>query len=521
MASFCIRGAALLLLMAMASAPAAAQTAAAARTIPRTAEGRPNLQGVWQVRNRAAVDLEAHMARPGMPAGLSVVEGGTIPYQPWAAEKKRENFANRATADPLGKCHMAGVPRVMYIDSPFQIFQGRDAIALAFEWNIHYRLIHTNGSRHVDGIQFFFGDSRGRWEGDTLVVDVANHNDRTWLDMAGNFHSDALRVVERYTMLDADTIQYQATLEDPKVFTRPWTITMPFHRQRDQPRVLEYNCQAEKSEANGDFERQPRTWYMPGQTPAAAAPAAAPRPATAPRPANAPDLSGFYQADHGGGNWGIEFHAPRPGIPPGRGILIEGRDAVLPYQPWGRAERESRDTIGRGYDDPTAHCFVSAGLPRSFYVPSPFHILQTPTHVVFLHERMAWRIVSLENRPFLPDTIRLWNGDSIGHWEGTTLVVESRNFNGRAWLNEVGDVVSHAQTVVERFIPVDAKTVRYEATVTDPLVYTRPWTIAIPLNRQPDELLEAACLEDNQDLQNLKDVRDAERKRLGITGGPQ
>ena len=514
-----IHGAAVLLLAALASAPASAQTAPTARTVPRTAEGRPDLDGIWQVRNRAAVDLEDHMARAGMPAGRSVVEGGTIPYQPWAAEKKRENFANRATADPLAKCYMAGVPRMMYMDTPFQIFQTRDAIGIAFEWNLHYRLIHTNGSRHVDGIQFWLGDSRGRWEGDTLVVDVANHNDRTWFDMAGNFHSDALRVVERYTMLDANTIQYHATIEDPKVFTRPWTITMPFHRHTDRARVLEYNCQAEKEEANGDFEREQRTWYMPGQAPVAALAAAA-RPSTA-RPANAPDLSGFYQADHGGANWGIEFHAERPGMPPGRGILIDPKDGVLPYQPWGRAERQSRDAIGRGYADPTAHCFVSAGVPRSFYVPSPFHILQTPTHVVFLYERMAWRIVSLASRPFLPDTIRLWNGDSIGHWEGTTLVVETRNFNGRGWLNEVGDVVSHAETVVERFIPVDAKTVRYEATVTDPLVYTRPWTIAIPLNRQPDELLEAACLEDNQDLQSLKDVRDAERKRLGNTGAPQ
>ena len=105
------------------------------------------------------------------------------------------------------------------------------------------------------------GDSRGRWEGDTLVVDVTDHNDRTWFDMAGNFHSEALRLVERYTMLDADTIQYEVTIEDPKVFTRPWKISMPLYRQKNMDRILEYQCQAEAEEANGAFERDPRTWY--------------------------------------------------------------------------------------------------------------------------------------------------------------------------------------------------------------------------------------------------------------------
>jgi hypothetical protein len=105
------------------------------------------------------------------------------------------------------------------------------------------------------------GDSRGRWEADTLVVEVTNHNDRTWFDMAGNFHSEALKVVERYTLRDADTLQYEATIEDPRVFTRPWKISMPMYRHKDMVRLLEYQCQAEKEEAIGDFEREPRTWY--------------------------------------------------------------------------------------------------------------------------------------------------------------------------------------------------------------------------------------------------------------------
>jgi hypothetical protein len=238
--------------------------------IPRLPDGKPNLQGIWQVRNRAAVDLQDHVARLGMPAGRSVVEGNEIPYQPWALKKKAENFASRATADPLNHCFMPGVPRIMYMDFPFQIFQTPTHIAMTFEWQQVHRLIYTNGTDGPEGLEFWMGDSRGRWEGDTLVVEVHDHNDRTWFDMAGNFHSEALRVTERYTMLDPDTIRYAATIEDPKVFTRPWTISMPLHRHKDMDRVLEYQCQAEKEEANGDFEPEPRTWY-PGLMPGGAA----------------------------------------------------------------------------------------------------------------------------------------------------------------------------------------------------------------------------------------------------------
>jgi hypothetical protein len=241
--------------------PALSSAQGAQSQIPRMADGRPNLQGIWQVRNRASYDLEDHVARHGMPAGRSVVEGGRIPYQPWAAKKKLENFASRATADPLAHCYMPGVPRIMYMEWPFQIFQTRDHVAMTFEWTQVYRLIYTDGSKTPEGLEFWMGDSRGRWEGDELVVDVTDHNDRTWFDMAGNFHSEALKVVERYTMLDADTIRYEATIEDPKVFTRPWKISMPLHRHKDMDRILEYQCQAEAEEANGAFERDPKTWY--------------------------------------------------------------------------------------------------------------------------------------------------------------------------------------------------------------------------------------------------------------------
>ena len=149
-----------------------------------------------------------------------------------------------------------------------------------------------------------------------------------------------------------------------------------------------------------------------------------------------PDLNGFYQADAGGANWGYEKHN-EPFTPGGRGVLVDV--PTLPYQPWAVEEKRTRNLPERGYDDPTAHCFVG-GVPRAIYVPSPFHILQTPTHIVILHERMSWRIIPVGNHTPLPDTMRLWMGDSVGRWDGNTLVVETRNLNGKSWLNEVGDV---------------------------------------------------------------------------------
>jgi hypothetical protein len=341
--------------------------------------------------------------------------------------------------------------------------------------------------------------------------------------MAGNFHSEALSLVERYTMVDANSVRYEVTVEDAKVFTRPWTMAMTLHRQTEADRIFEYQCQAEAEEARGDFEREPRTWHpgpsVPLQVPAEWNPAAGAT-RTPPSPTGeirrlsngTPDLQGFFMPDAGGANYGLGKHEQDFLTPAGRGIIVDPPDGILPMQAWAIAEAEDRKRPERGYDDPTAHCFV-AGVPRSMYVPAPLEILQPPGFVVILHERMSWRTIPLDGRPHLPDHFRLWQGDSVGRWEGDTLVVETKNLNGKTWLNEVGEIVSHAETVVERFTPIDADTIHYEATVSDPLVYTRPWTIALPLNRQQDELLEVACHEDNQDLQHLKDIRDAARAR--------
>lgn len=232
-----------------------------------------------------------------------------------------------------------------------------------------------------------------------------------------------------------------------------------------------------------------------------------------------PDISGYYMADAGGANYGLEKHPEGFGLPAGRGVIVDPPDGKLPYQAWAKAEQIERAKPHRGYDDPTAHCIV-AGVPRSLYAPAPHMILQPPGYVVMLFERMSWRVIPLadpnDKRFNLPDSMRLWQGNSVGHWQGDTLIVETKNLNGKTWLNEVGDFVSHAQTVVEQFIPVDANTVRYRATITDPIVFTRPWTIEIPLRHNAkEELLEVACHEDNNDLPHLKEVRDEYRAQQG------
>jgi hypothetical protein len=217
---------------------------AQSQTIPRTPDGKPDFSGVWQVLNSAAFDIEDHQAEPGVPAGTGVVVGGEIPYQPWALEQKKRNHANRLTEDTDAKCFLPGVPRVTYMPYPFRIIQTRQRIDISYEYVGALRHIFTNGTPHPRGpIQWWMGDSRGQWEGDTLVVDVVHFNDQTRFDKAGNFHSDMLHVVERYSFIDTSHIRYEVTIEDPKVFTRPWKMEMPLYRRIEPaPRVLEYYC---------------------------------------------------------------------------------------------------------------------------------------------------------------------------------------------------------------------------------------------------------------------------------------
>ena len=246
---------------------------------PRTASGWPDLNGVWQALNTANYDIQAHPARPalalvpappsttapsgtdwatpgelpapvvralgavgGVPAGESVVVGNEIPYQPWAVLIKQENAENWLERDPEIKCYLPGVPRATYMPYPFQILQGVDKILIAYEFAGAIRTIHMDDVGNSPG-PTWMGWSRGRWEGETLVVDVNGFNGQTWFDRAGNFHSDALHVTERYTPISPNHLIYEATIEDSNVFTEPWTIKMPLYRRLEtDKRLLEYEC---------------------------------------------------------------------------------------------------------------------------------------------------------------------------------------------------------------------------------------------------------------------------------------
>lgn len=237
LARIAVRGAAVLLCLA----PAFSQPAA---PIPRTPAGKPDLSGIWQAFNTANYDIQDHHASKGVPAGQGIVEGNEIPYQPWALAQRKKNFENRATEDPQSKCYLLGVPRMTYAGLPFQIFQGADKLTILYEYAHANRYVYTNGTPHPRGpIDWWLGDARAKWEGDALVVDVVHFNDRTWFDQAGNFHSDDLHVVERYSLLDADHLNYRVTIEDPKVFTRPWNMNMILYRRRERNfQLLEYEC---------------------------------------------------------------------------------------------------------------------------------------------------------------------------------------------------------------------------------------------------------------------------------------
>ena len=244
--------------------PAAAQDAPAYRAPRLAGTQNPDLNGVWQVLNTANWDLEPHAAGPApFPAltgaigaelaGQGVVEGGKIPYQAVAAAKKKENFEKRfahptdvqtndTTGDPEAKRYLPGVPRATYIGLPFQIIQTANQVLISYEFASATRIVYMDRKPKIPA-DAWMGWSIGHWEGDTLVVDVTNQLDRTWLDRAGNFHSEALHVVERYTPVTPYHLMYEATIEDPKVFTRPWKITMPLYRHIERnSQLLEFKC---------------------------------------------------------------------------------------------------------------------------------------------------------------------------------------------------------------------------------------------------------------------------------------
>jgi len=195
----------------------------------------PDLSGIWQAKPAVGDDIEKSIVDP---------PNKKIPYLPAAAAQAKTNAANKAKLDPVGKCYMPGVPRMMYMNYPIQIFQTLKYIPIVSEYSHTDRMIYMDGSPHVDYLPFWLGDSRGKWDGDTLVVDVLSFNDQTWLDKAGNFHSDQLHVVEKLTRTAADTLTYEATITDPKTFSKPWTIRVPLSLHKEpNARLMEYECQ--------------------------------------------------------------------------------------------------------------------------------------------------------------------------------------------------------------------------------------------------------------------------------------
>ena len=229
--------------------------AAAAYRAPRTKDGKPDLNGIWEANNSANYDIAPHNASSAplkieavigalaaTPPGLGIVEGGVLPYLPAALKKRNENFEKRFTEDPEAKCYLPGVPRFMYMPYPFQIIQGTDHIAMVSEYKSALRDIYMNSTKKAPA-DSWMGWSNGKWDGETLVIDTTGFNDRSWFDRSGDFHSEDLHVVERITAATPYHLNYEATIEDPQVFSKPFKISMPIYRRMEKNlEILEYRC---------------------------------------------------------------------------------------------------------------------------------------------------------------------------------------------------------------------------------------------------------------------------------------
>ena len=232
------------------AAPARTGQPAAAARVARIA-GHPNLNGIYQAIGSQFWNLEDHPAQAtafwqlgaigAIPAGTSVVEGGSIPYKPAALQHRDENRAGWPKSDPEAKCYMPGIPRANYMPYPFQIVQGQNDILFVYEFATASRIVHMSGHQEAP-LDSWMGWANGRWEGDTLVIENSAFNDQTWFDRAGNFHSNALKVTERFTRM-GESLQYEATIDDPDTFTKPWTIRMPLYgRVEKNAHLLEFKC---------------------------------------------------------------------------------------------------------------------------------------------------------------------------------------------------------------------------------------------------------------------------------------
>ena len=360
-----ITASAMAALLLLAAAPVASQTAA--YRAPRAADGHADMGGIWQAVNSANWDLEDHSAQPGTmwqtgsigaePAGQSVVEGGAIPYKPEKLAKKKDNFANRRTNDPEAKCYMPGVPRANYMPYPFQIVQSPKGILLVYEFASANRFVNM-GKPEEAGSDTWMGTNNGHWEGDTLVIDVTGLNGLAWFDRAGDFASNQLHVVERYTRVDPYHINYEATIEDPSVFTRPWKISMPLYKVDKNAQLLDFKCVEFSEELlYGQFKKQTRQirsrlhdhptysvhnrlagfFSAPGTNPQS--PRQAVKTWTPPKtPWGDPDLQGMWP-----GNMGVPMQ--RPEALGTRATLTDAEFAQKEAQAKRQAQADSQSTV--------------------------------------------------------------------------------------------------------------------------------------------------------------------------------
>jgi hypothetical protein len=215
---------------------------------PRNSMDQPDISGFWQVLNSAAYNVEPHTASTGVAAGVGVItqpDDGMIPYTPAALAQRNQNFANRLTDDPLRHCYKPGIPRLNYLPFPFQIVQTENQVIMIYEYIHNVRTIALNRDEHLDGVEFWNGDSYAHYEGNSLVVNVGGFIPDTWLDEAGNHHSGQLQVTERYTPISPGHMRYDVSLKDPETYTQPWSMSMVLYRHIEEGfRILEYECHA-------------------------------------------------------------------------------------------------------------------------------------------------------------------------------------------------------------------------------------------------------------------------------------
>ncbi len=481
--------------------------------------------------NFAAVDGGRGGARGGergAGGGPPVARGiGGFPppqdqYTPEAAEEKKDR-QRRKYEDPEAHCHLPGVPRGLEQPAglyPVQIIQDEKYFALLHEYPHDARIIPTDNSRHPQNYWAWDGDSRGHWEGDTLVVDVTNFNGRTWLDMEGNFVDENEHVIERFTLVDADTILYEATIIDPTVFTKPVHERFTLKRVPKEQQLLEVQLSRRRAKPSALHRRRRRDeaeaemtvagWLRFAVAAAIGAVAVTTGPVTASQLAKStapyspprlwdgktPDFRGIWQVrDTAYVN--IEGHRGEKEIAPARSIIVDPSDGKVPYRSDALPRRLS-NYKNRATADPSLRC-AQAGVPRATYLPFPLQILQSPGNLAIVYqENHAIRLFYPESREHF-DRADWWMGDTRYRWEGDVLVADVVALTGQLWFDQTGNYHSDDVHVVERYTMTGPDTLRYEARIDDEAVYTKPWTLRTLLYRIKDpgaRIIEDECLED-------------------------